>query len=124
MSNFLPVLNSQHPANALCSFCPAPGACCKGLTLARNKEPVRFWKDEGIWPVLELLKQNNLPFRPQHFSQEVTDENGRVFVSYTFDCPRLEPSGRCGAYADRPSLCRTFLPASDTLCVFGKMENG
>jgi len=121
LPNPLPILKENHPQNVLCSICPKPGDCCKDFRLYQKGEIKTFWKDEGIWPVFDFLRDMRLPFNPKTIDTENINEEGKAYISWLFDCPKLLPDGRCGIYDDRPVLCRRFIAGTDTLCVFGKM---
>ncbi len=98
----------------LCDRCFQPGACCKGFYLGDTT----FWVDEGKKPVRKWLDEKDLTyFLPSYRSQIYTDENGREYAAWNFNCTALQPDGRCGIYRKRPDVCRNFKEASGTLCV-------
>lgn len=53
--------------------------------------------------------ENEVPF----FIPARQEPDGTWF----FSCTRLTRDGRCGAYEDRPHVCRSYRPGEDALCV-------
>lgn len=109
MSTALVVL-SNTPQMATCSYCPKPGACCRGFLL--NQHTVFFvgddWKDKAnIWLGLQGLDFFEV--------MGLARENGECKIPL-FGCTKLDENGRCSIYADRPQLCRDYTPKQDALC--------
>ena len=101
-----------------CDTCPAPGACCKSFTLRNAHGTVTEWKDSWKADALKRVQRDKLPFLPVSFGDEKDDsKSGRVYGVVRYSCPKLLPNGRCGCYADRPSICRRYQPGTDKLCV-------
>lgn len=109
---------------AACDRCYQPGACCKNLTLSGpgigdiSFESVR--RAGG-----RKLKVQLVP--PAKLERKLRDEGLEHFRimpdarspdgAYLFWCTRLQPDGRCGAYQQRPDICRSFKEGMDPLCV-------
>jgi Fe-S-cluster containining protein len=55
-----------------------------------------------------LVLENGAPFIPA--AQMASGE-------WFFSCTQLQTDGRCGAYEDRPQVCRSYVAGSDPLCV-------
>jgi Fe-S-cluster containining protein len=116
-NTLLPILRENAPLMSLCSICPKPGACCSNFMLYGDGASPTFWKDSWQEDAIADLEAKGLPFYPARIVQEFTSADGRVYVTVEYDCPELEDDGRCGIYADRPSLCRRYMPLSDQLCI-------
>jgi Fe-S-cluster containining protein len=93
----------------ICDTCREPGYCCKRLMLGGVTEKAYPTKLEALaiaarWP----FEPMGLPFLP------VTVLDGY----WLFTCPKLDwDTGRCTDYENRPTLCRTYEPKSDPLCI-------
>lgn len=113
---------------SLCNRCFQPGVCCRRMSLTDGDgKDFAFWSDEGDMPVKQWLTDKGLPFHPiEPSGQYVAAGTGREYQTWAYGCTKLdEQTGRCMIYDQRPSLCRTFEPASDGLCVhFGGAEGG
>jgi Fe-S-cluster containining protein len=100
-------------AGSLCDACRAPGRCCTGFTLTpkpvgETPEEVDRWAAEQYWVSADRKSRGRgLPFRALYRLP-----NGM----WRFWCPNLLPSGRCGDYENRPSVCRDYEPGEDRLC--------
>jgi Fe-S-cluster containining protein len=121
MSELLPVLRENHPAMSLCTWCPMPGSCCKKFTLtSKSKEcygsNFSFWKGSAQQDAQKELDRRGLPFIPAGISVEGNTRRGHRFVQLEYDCPHLQADGRCGIYATRPDVCRSFIPGTNDLC--------
>jgi Fe-S-cluster containining protein len=103
---------------SLCSICPEPGRCCKQFCLP-SAPP--FWKSSWEEDAQAWLDKYELPYAPHSIGSTHTDEeSGEEYVAVWFGCPHVTEKGLCGIYQTRPDTCRTFLPGSDSLCVFHK----
>lgn len=63
------------------------------------------------------LAEARLPFDPLAPGMLHRSPDGEPVLIWMFACRKLGPDGRCGIYASRPAICRTYEPASDGLCV-------
>lgn len=108
-----------------CDACRQPGACCsgfqftrrfvRGTSAARIRRHLREGTDaRGAGAYSEPLAK--LPFEPVEESDWRDPEDGHA-RRWIFDCPKLDPEGRCTIYRERPQLCRRFRPKSSPLCV-------
>jgi Fe-S-cluster containining protein len=111
----------ETPVMALCSLCPEPGHCCKKFALSLGGYSKR---EDWVGQARQELRDRGLPFQPLTIQRDyaVEDQNSPDFrserVTLYFYCPKLSKDGRCTIYPFRPDVCRVFVPASDTLCVF------
>jgi Fe-S-cluster containining protein len=114
----------------LCDKCFDPGHCCREFWLNVN-----FWDDESV--TNEKLRQysserspgnRHAPFEPvrkvDKYSGTKHEETGRTYSQWYWRCPALTSTGKCGIYADRPELCRSYEPASSELCVHYRGAEG
>jgi Fe-S-cluster containining protein len=109
---------------SLCDKCFAPGACCKGLSLSTAGAPRTLWLGEREY-LIEQLRDAGLPFEPsEQLGQWTDDESGKDYASFSYNCPNLLPSGRCGDYENRPQVCSSYEPRQDSLCVHFHGEAG
>lgn len=95
-----------------CSRCIDPGMCCRAF-------PLNETFPYGSLPstIMKWLRSKKLNFfRPLRRSHVWTAE-GKVWEQWQFNCTRLLKNGRCGAYKDRPELCKVYEPGSDMMCV-------
>lgn len=99
----------------LCDVCSNPGACCDNFHLT-----ITFWADEGDEGVLAERDRRQLPFvlatGPVAAVYQSEEHNGRSYVTRTWRCPAVSPSGRCTIYQSRPQPCMLYEAASDGLC--------
>lgn len=102
---------------SLCDQCYAPGNCCKRLQLIADGHSMTFWDETAGVDIQQALDTRNLPFVVNEKIATWTDENGKAYSTYNYNCTKLLPNGRCGDYENRPELCRSYEPASDGLCV-------
>jgi Fe-S-cluster containining protein len=93
---------------SLCDVCMSPGHCCKRMHITGGIEGRRLSDPMSYERAEHLVLEYKLPFRPL----EQTDEG-----VWTFWCPNLLSTGRCGDYENRPNLCRIYVAGSDGLCV-------
>ncbi len=109
---------------SLCNRCSAPGACCRRMTLSDSlggSPYSRWWHESESEPAKRIAAINaelagkGLPFRVLEEVESEAKEG--TFFGYTFMCPQLLPSGRCGIYRKRPGICRDFKAGSGSLCV-------
>jgi Fe-S-cluster containining protein len=107
---------------SLCDQCFAPGQCCKSLNLIdpHTREAVSTWAGDG--EAAAQMKLFGLPFEVADthgpwIADETSERPGKEYVIHRWRCPLLNPDGRCGDYENRPTLCRSFEPALDRLCV-------
>lgn len=115
----LPII--QAAPMSLCSICAEPGACCQNVNLHVKGESITFWEVSWRSDSKREMRERGLPFFASSVRSRHKDEDGSDYVTLWFDCPKLQPDGRCGIYADRPRLCRTYLPGQDDLCVMTNM---
>jgi Fe-S-cluster containining protein len=105
---------------SLCDTCRNPGRCCTGFHLTTRADTPNTYLDalilmatidhaDGTWLRGRAL---GLPFMP------LVKRSG----AWLYWCPLLK-DGRCSDYENRPQLCRTFEPGSDTLCVEATAES-
>lgn len=92
---------------SLCDACLSPGACCKRMVLNSSLY------GPGLGPqsresAEHLALRLALPFFPARQREDGIWE---------WACTELQPDGRCGAYEDRPQVCRDYAAGSDALCV-------
>lgn len=94
-------------ANELCGMCPKPGKCCKNFSIEDSRKRVRRYV--SVETAQRRMTQQGLPFLP-------VKRKGQI----RFDCPLLSPEGRCTVYGTekQPQLCKDYIPASNSLCVF------
>jgi Fe-S-cluster containining protein len=71
---------------------------------------------KGPGEVEAFLLKSLLPFIPLEPVSEQTDAAGVVYQVWKFDCPFLDPGGRCLDYEARPPLCRAYEPRDDHQC--------
>jgi Fe-S-cluster containining protein len=110
--------------NEACATCPKPGACCSGFRLVDiDGEARTFWAYNWRQAATQKMAEEGLPFLPLEAGHRYKEKGGRAWVYPSFTCPKLGPDGRCTIYADRPKLCRIFIPKSDPLCVLYQIEN-
>lgn len=121
------VVLSQSAPMLLCDVCPKPGNCCKDFSLFTSDGEITYWEDTWESDSRADLDKRSMPFVGginRQFS--VTDKDspdfGRTYVSLYYSCSKLDDLGRCSIYETRPDLCRSFVPGSCPLCVFGKKE--
>lgn len=109
---------SEVPAQTLCSICVQPGKCCSGFTLNAD---ITFWRETWEVDAKEWAIGRGYPFDPLdiHSSYNDPSTDNREYVIPRWGCPKVTSTGRCSIYAERPALCRTYIPASDGLCCFG-----
>ena len=111
-----------------CSICPEPGRCCRKFCLNHENdgrwEALTFFRDSWREDAAEHARQQGHPFAPLEIIEHdpILDTEGRERVMVWWTCPKLTPEGRCGTYADRPRLCRTFVPGTNGLCAFGDLS--
>jgi Fe-S-cluster containining protein len=122
IANPLPVLQSSVSQMQLCGICPDPGRCCRKMVLSSGAQALTYWKDGWEDAARADMQRRGLPFEPLAIAEEYADSEGIAYVSVFMTCPELLPNGRCGIYEDRPRVCRSYVPASDRLCVFPLME--
>ena len=111
-----------------CDTCRDPGYCCRNFTLSvvfpagMHRDDVDKHVAEGTDPWGEPGQRDGeatpfmhpiritgrLAYRGQH------KPHG---VKWGFSCDRLGPDGRCMQYEDRPSICRSYKPKTDLLCI-------
>ena len=108
---------------SLCDVCLSPGACCQRMALSSSLIR-RVWMPGGEGRAHDPMSRDRaehlmiaagLPFIPSH-----QQANG----VWRYGCTQLQPNGRCGAYEERPQVCRDFKPGSDPLCVHSWAEGG
>lgn len=111
----LPILRTQ-ATEAFCGICPDPGHCCRRFYYYKS-----FWKDEGL-KAAQRAVASITPFIVLEWAPETgKDANGRECAYTICSCPKLTPDGKCSIYEERPWACRSFVPGSDSLCVFSSM---
>lgn len=111
---------------SLCDTCAEPGRCCKSLQLGGRDPKVGISTWAGPGEAEKQMAAFGLPFvaiegrteGPWTVEHPDSPNCGRAYVQHVWSCPRLLPSGRCGAYEDRPTICRDFKAGSDPLCVY------
>lgn len=123
------------PKKSICDSCYEPGACCKKLTLSTAAEKGPNYFTSWLTDTPERVK-NNLTvfmhsgvdwkhagnFEFHSFSKDNVwndPEHGDYAIVY-LKCNKLQSDGRCGDYANRPSLCRSYQPLEDTMCAHYK----
>jgi Fe-S-cluster containining protein len=105
---------------SLCELCPKPGECCRSIVPSYTVWMRGGWRGNA----LKMLAAKGLPFMPVAINQRFRDRStGRYYCEVECSCPNLdEATGRCTDYANRPDICRNYVPASDDLCVLGHGE--
>jgi Fe-S-cluster containining protein len=102
-----------------CDTCPKPGACCTDFHLNIGSFPKDTWKEDAQEKLISVGLPFFFPKRLAVEGRETADQpveaNGLVLIRY--GCTRLTPEGRCGDYENRPQLCHSYQPKSDSLCV-------
>jgi Fe-S-cluster containining protein len=90
----------------LVSSCKKCGSiCCKHVALEIDKPTSKQDYDYIRWYLL-------------HKNVEVfVEDNGSWYLKFSSPCERLLPDGGCGAYEDRPQICRGY-PPEDNDCEF------
>ena len=113
---------------SLCDKCYDPGRCCKHLGFyTESGGEITFWSDEPLDTQLrDRLEEEDViqPFVLKDKKATYKDENGREYFVGIYSCTQLLPNGRCGAYENRPILCRTFIEGDDPLCVHFRGAEG
>lgn len=116
---------------SLCNLCPDAGYCCRGLVLTSdNKEDITaadgtllFSEAEGVRAVNDYMVRHDLPFQPVEIERDYRVD-GKRYVSWTLNCPKLGRDGRCTIYEKRPEHCRNFEASTKTpSCVFYKAKS-
>ena len=98
----------------MCGICPSLGRCCKNFTLEDGRKRHRNYK--SVATAQRRMDQQGLPFIAHWRKGEVR-----------FHCPLLGPKDyvRCMGQRDSLRCARTYVPASNALCVFhDKVEYG
>lgn len=99
-----------------------------------------YWKQSttpvgaGEKEIMKWLRSQGLGmFRPlRRYYQWIGDHTeadgvreSRVHVDqWLFSCTKLLANGRCGIYAQRPELCKSYAPGNDMLCVHVQGRDG
>lgn len=106
--------------NFACTQC---GDCCHNLRLPLSVEEGIRWLERGgnvevlceaiPWPIEPSTDQEQAQYRRiRSFAAESGELAIRVMVTVVaaFDgaCPHLQPDMRCGAYEERPNVCRIY----------------
>lgn len=98
-------------ARLLCDNCKRPGACCCGFDINHSDL-------NSLQTPLEVMVEmatRGLPFMP--LLRRTAGIPNAEWAVWRFWCPILDlQTGRCGDYANRPALCRTYESGSDRLC--------
>ncbi len=104
---------------SLCDRCWAPGACCRNMMLYHVDGVDLFQRpgEDAATLLPSRLAEARLPFDPLAPGMLHRSPDGEPVLIWMFACRELGPDGRCGIYASRPAICRTYEPASDGLCV-------
>lgn len=100
----------------LCDICRNPGACCRSFGLTRSSgEPLALWDSQDKD---EQLSAHGLPsFHViDTISTHIDETSGQNYSVHRYGCSLLQPDGRCGDYANRPQLCRSYVAGSDGIC--------
>ncbi len=115
---------------SLCNICPDPGHCCRGLVLTSDEKTdvttangtLLYPAEEGVWAVHAYMVKHDMPFQPVEIEKTYRIK-GKLYNSWTLNCPALGRDGRCGMYERRPENCRNFEANTKTEgCVFHKMK--
>lgn len=106
---------------SLCDSCPKPGECCRNIHLYyADGAEVTTWADDPLG-VQRVLAERALPFVPSsveiYVSPPDSEEPGREYCTWVFQCPKLGADGRCTDYENRPELCRHLEPGASEPCV-------
>lgn len=99
-----------------CDRCAAPGHCCKAFPLT-VQIPIGSTPAQ-VETIMNERSHQPLPFKPLRRAPKGTwhrkpDEGHEYWL---FNCPKLLPDGRCGAYEERPETCRIYEPGNDEMC--------
>ena len=91
---------------SIVSSCEKCGAvCCKHVALEIDRPTTKQEYDNIRWYLL-------------HRDIEVfIEDDGKWYLKFQTACTRLEKSGKCGYYGDRPSICSAY-PPGDKECEF------
>lgn len=103
-----------------CDSCAIPGFCCREIRLFGRVVEGGPPSGEIIIPgesepgaYVASISAEPLPFKPAAKRASFGD----LGHTWTWTCPRLDPTGRCGDYENRPQLCRDFEPETDHMCL-------
>lgn len=119
-----------------CDRCYAPGQCCRSLNLfggrtypddpplAPGTNEVRFTRANAVAEIDATLKGQGLEMLAAVKIHAAKPHDGVDMVTASFACSWLLPSGRCGGYEDRPTMCRVYEPEVDQLCVHYRGAEG
>lgn len=103
------------------------GACCRSFFLPYSLDVIKASADaerkldDGTWglddvppdvpllreviPISEMLIPLGVHEAPPH---DLVHEVERPAAGHYYTCKHLQDDGRCGIYADRPTMCRNF----------------
>lgn len=97
---------SEIPVEAItpetkCGFC-TNSRCCTYITQLIETPRAKTDFDYLLWQV-------------SHRNVRLYRDEGRWYLLIENPCTHIQPDGRCGIYADRPSICREY---SNDYCEF------
>jgi Fe-S-cluster containining protein len=118
MSEFI-ILSQNRSEMVLCSMCPDPGHCCRNFD-----STLIYWDDatpEEVTHYMEFVAGEHMPWIPLGPGPRKFAQGGRTYSHWRFDCPKLDSTGRCTIYAERPQACRSLVPGTVGVCVFSKI---
>ena len=111
---------------SICDTCRDPGYCCRDFTInvvfpadmpraevqkhiSEGTDPWDGSRDGELTPFMHPARiARRHAYRGQHKPHGVT---------WAFNCDRLGKDGRCMQYEDRPTICRSYEPKTDLLCI-------
>lgn len=113
---------------SLCDTCTDPGHCCRQITLWGNgiEYMTQAEAEAQMRTNTGSMMADGSP-GPFVFTGTIEklvyyDLNGaelpkpEIRAVNTWSCPHLLPTGRCGAYENRPKLCKDYEPGSCRSC--------
>ena len=111
---------------SICDTCRDPGYCCRDFTIsvvfpvdmpraevdkhiAEGTDPWNGNREGELTPFMHPARiARRYAYRGQHKPHGVI---------WAFNCDRLGKDGRCMQYEDRPTICRSYEPKTDLLCI-------
>ena len=97
--------------------CPSIGSCCRCMVIWSNGRP---WPgtEDPIEAQAEIDKRG-LPFVLLATGHTTVSNPNRVTDEHAWyiTCNAVLPDGLCGIYEHRPTICSSFRPGMDPLCV-------